>query len=39
MSAARHLLCDEFVAEEFATAQQGLDMTTYQTLVTEGGDV
>jgi site-specific recombinase XerD len=30
-------LKDEFVAEEFATAQQGLDMTPYRALVTEGG--
>jgi site-specific recombinase XerD len=30
-------LNDEFVADEFATAQQGLDMATYRALVTEGG--
>lgn len=30
-------LNDAFVAEEFATAQQGLDMTSYQAIVTEGG--
>lgn len=30
-------LNDAFVAEEFATAQQGLDMTTYRALLTEGG--
>ena len=30
-------LNDAFVAEEFATAQQGLDLTTYRTLLTEGG--
>ncbi len=28
---------DQFVADEFATAQQGLDMESYRTLVTEGG--
>jgi integrase/recombinase XerD len=30
-------LKDEFVADEFATAQQGLDLATYQALLTEGG--
>jgi len=30
-------LKDEFVAEEFATAQQGLDMESYRVLLTEGG--
>jgi site-specific recombinase XerD len=28
---------DQFVADEFAMAQQGLDMESYRTLVTEGG--
>jgi site-specific recombinase XerD len=30
-------LNDAFVAEEFATAQQGLDITIYRALLTEGG--
>jgi site-specific recombinase XerD len=30
-------LKDEFVADEFATAQHGLDMTSYRALLTEGG--
>jgi site-specific recombinase XerD len=30
-------LNDAFVAEEFATAQQGLDLTSYRALLTEGG--
>lgn len=30
-------LNDAFVAEEFATAQHGLDMTSYRALLTEGG--
>jgi site-specific recombinase XerD len=32
-------LNDAFVADEFAMAQQGLDMATYRALLTEGGGV
>lgn len=32
-------LKDDFVAKEFAAAQQGLDMATYRALLTEGGGV
>jgi integrase/recombinase XerD len=31
-------LNDTFVADEFATAQQGLDLASYRALVTEGGE-
>jgi len=30
-------LSDDFVADEFAAAQQGLDMESYQAVLTEGG--
>jgi hypothetical protein len=32
-------LNDAFVADEFASAQQGLDMATYRALLTGGGGV
>jgi hypothetical protein len=31
-------LNDAFVADEFATAQQALDLASYRALVTEGGE-